>query len=52
MFTKLSLTLNWFTQVNIGFFVQIKRYTFANLELHVFCWSKLANLISINRGAN
>jgi len=26
-----------------GYFCPMKMYTFVNLNLHVFCWSKLAN---------
>jgi len=44
-FTKLSFTLNWLTLMDIGFFVQMKSYIFANLNLHIFCWYKLANFI-------
>jgi len=28
---------------NEGYFCLMKRYTFANLNIHIFYWSKLAN---------
>jgi len=38
-----NVTLKLLVLNNKGYFCPMKMCTFANLDLHVFCWSKLAN---------
>jgi len=45
--TNVTLKLLVLNNKEESYFCPMKRCTFANLDLHVFCWSKLANPIYI-----